>query len=59
MISNLNNQHLSQEQVQEVKTALASLEQALQVLNKNLTPDERNKYGRVNEQKRATKFTQY
>ncbi len=49
-ISNLNNVHLSTEQVETVKTALSSLEQALQVLDINLTPAERVKYGRVNEQ---------
>ncbi len=49
-ISNLNNQHLSQEQEENVKKALQELEQALSMLNINLTPEQRNRYGRVNEQ---------
>ncbi len=50
MISNLNNKHLNDEQVQAVKNALVNLEESLSSINVNLTPDERNKYGRVNEQ---------
>ncbi len=49
-ISNLNNKHLSEEQIATVKKALADLETALVTLDINLTPEERNKYGRVNEQ---------
>lgn len=49
-LSNLNNQHLSQEQITALNEALASLEEALKPLNINLTPEDRNKYGRVNEQ---------
>ncbi len=49
-ISNLNNKHLSEEQVTAVKQALQQLEEALVLLDINLTPEDRNKYGRVNEQ---------
>ncbi len=49
-ISNLNNTHLSEEQIVAVKKALTDLETALVTLDINLTPEERNKYGRVNEQ---------
>lgn len=49
-ISNLNNQHLSDEQIKAINDALTQLETAMQSLNINLTPEDRNKYGRVNEQ---------
>lgn len=49
-ISNLNNVHLTDEQAQAVTNALTALENALQVLQHNLTPEDRNRYGRVNEQ---------
>lgn len=50
-ISNLNNVHLTQEQITAVNEALADLEKALEVLKVNLTSDDCNKYGRrVNEQ---------
>ncbi len=49
-INNLNNTHLSDEQINAVKKILADLENALTLLDINLTPEERNKYGRVNEQ---------
>ncbi len=49
-ITNLNNQHLTKEQKDAVLKALAELEQHLATLNINLTPEDRNKYGRVNEQ---------
>ncbi len=49
-ISNLNNQHLSNNQVEVIQKALGELETQLKVLNFNLTPSDRNKYGRVNEQ---------
>lgn len=50
MITNLNQMHLSEEQVAKVKEALKVLEQELALLYVNLTPEDRNKYGRVNEQ---------
>lgn len=49
-IANLNNVHLTEEQITAVNNALQALEQALEVLKVNLTSDDRNKYGRVNEQ---------
>ncbi|WP_404812608.1 hypothetical protein ACIRNY_03635 [Capnocytophaga canimorsus] len=49
-ISNLNNVHLTDEQVTAVNQALTALEKALDMLKVNLTSDDRNKYGRVNEQ---------
>lgn len=49
-VNNLNNQHLTDEQVKAIKEALTQLETAMQTLNINLTPEDRNKYGRVNEQ---------
>ncbi len=49
-ISNLNNLHLNSEQMEAVKQAVTQLEQQLALLTINLTPDDRNKYGRVNEQ---------
>lgn len=49
-ISNLNNNHLSDEQIKAINDALAQLETAMQSLSINLTPEDRNKYGRVNEQ---------
>lgn len=49
-VSNLNNFHLTEEQKTAVNNALAKLEEALALLNINLTPEDRNRYGRVNEQ---------
>ncbi|EKB59704.1 hypothetical protein [Bergeyella zoohelcum] len=49
-LNNLNNHHLSDEQKEAINEALAKLEQALESLNINLTPEDRNRYGRVNEQ---------
>ncbi len=49
-IKNLNNTHLSEEQKVAAKQALQNLEATLDMLTINLTPEDRNKYGRVNEQ---------
>lgn len=49
-LTNLNNVHLTDEQTQAVNDALAALETALQAFQHNLTPEDRNRYGRVNEQ---------
>ena len=49
-ITNLNNHHLTEVEVNEINTALASLENALASITTNLTPEERQKYGSVNEQ---------
>lgn len=49
-IDNLNNVHLTEEQINAINQALTNLETALKPLKVNLTAEERNKYGRVNEQ---------
>ncbi len=49
-INNLNNAHLTQAQITEIKTALTALETALAPLTVTLTPEERKSYGSVNEQ---------
>ncbi|GIM52918.1 hypothetical protein ACI76O_06715 [Capnocytophaga cynodegmi] len=49
-LHNLNNFHLSEEQMQNINNALTALEKTMELLNVNLTPEDRNKYGRVNEQ---------
>ena len=49
-ITNLNNQHLNDEQVKAINDALTQLETTLKSLNINLTPEDRHRYGRVNEQ---------
>ncbi|GIM58485.1 hypothetical protein [Capnocytophaga canimorsus] len=49
-ISNLNNVHLTDEQITAINEALTQLEGALEVLKVNLTSEDRNRYGRVNEQ---------
>lgn len=49
-INNLNQQHLTQEQVKAISDALTQLETALQPLQINLTAEDRSRYGRVNEQ---------
>lgn len=49
-INNLNNQHLTDAQMEAITQALVQLENALKPLQINLTPEERSKFGRVNEQ---------
>ncbi len=49
-ISNLNNRHFNDQQIEAIKNVLKELETQLEFLVVNLTPEERNKYGRVNEQ---------
>ncbi|MFJ1379913.1 hypothetical protein [Capnocytophaga canimorsus] len=49
-ISNLNNVHLTDEQITAINESLTQLEGALEVLKVNLTSEDRNRYGRVNEQ---------
>ncbi len=49
-ISNLNNQHLTDEQMQKVNDALDTLQKALEPLQIHLSAEERKKYGSVNEQ---------
>lgn len=49
-LTNLNNAHLTQEQKESVNNALTVLEQAFAPLQVKLSPEERKRYGRVNEQ---------
>ena len=49
-ITNLNNKHLTPQQLTEIKTSLTTIEKALSAFTVNLTPDERRKYGSINEQ---------
>lgn len=48
-IFNLNNLHLTKEQIDAIDLALTNLEKALEPVNINLTSEDRRKYGRVNE----------
>lgn len=49
-LTNLNNTHLTAEQLTAAQTALTSLETALAIITVNLTPEDRQKYGSINEQ---------
>lgn len=49
-INNLNNNHLSEAKKNAIKAALSTLENELSELNTNLTAEERQLYGSVNEQ---------
>jgi hypothetical protein len=49
-ITNLNNMHLTTAQLDAIEDALTQLEAALSVLSVNLTSDDRQKYGSINEQ---------
>ncbi|ANI90237.1 hypothetical protein A9P82_13620 [Arachidicoccus ginsenosidimutans] len=49
-ITNLNNLHLTAEQLTAAQDALTQLETTLAVININLTADDRRKYGSINEQ---------
>ena len=49
-LSNLNNVHLNDTQIHAIKQAVVALDNAMQLLQVNLTPEDRNRYGRVNEQ---------
>ncbi|MFB9121181.1 hypothetical protein ACFFUE_08265 [Bergeyella porcorum] len=49
-LNNLRNHHLSEEKVTSVIETLAALENALAEVNLNLTPEDRKKYGSINEQ---------
>ncbi|TDX83111.1 hypothetical protein [Epilithonimonas xixisoli] len=49
-ITNLNNTHLSVAQITAAKDSVAELENALQPINVTLTPEDRKKYGSINEQ---------
>lgn len=50
MITNLNNKHLTEEQVKALQESLTNLETATVSLTVNLTPQERQQYGTINEQ---------
>lgn len=49
-LSNLNNEHLNDPQINAIRQAVTALEGAMQVFQVNLTPEERSRYGSVNEQ---------
>lgn len=49
-ITNLNNTHLTVAQVTDAQNALNQLETALQIINVNLSAEDRQKYGSINEQ---------
>jgi hypothetical protein len=49
-ITNLNNTHLTAAQVDTAKDSLTALETALQNININLSAEDRQKYGSINEQ---------
>jgi hypothetical protein len=49
-ITNLNNTHLTTAEVTAAKDALTALETALAVVNVNLSAEDRQRYGSVNEQ---------
>ena len=49
-ITNLNNTHLTAAQLTDAQDALTQLETALQVINVNLSAEDRQKYGSINEQ---------
>lgn len=49
-LTNLNNAHLTTAQVTAVKEALTELENTLSVVNVTLTPEDRQRYGSINEQ---------
>lgn len=49
-ISNLNNVHLKEEDVSTALNALTDLETALETIKINLSADDRQKYGSINEQ---------
>lgn len=49
-LNNQNSAHLTDQQITTINQALTDLENALKFLQVNLTPEDRNRYGRVNEQ---------
>ena len=49
-LKNLNDTHLSAEQIESINTALAALETALADKQSNLSSEERRKYGSISEQ---------
>ncbi|RXM40866.1 hypothetical protein BOQ62_03525 [Chryseobacterium sp. CH21] len=49
-LTNLNNTHLTEAQLTEAQTALTSLETAMAAIIVNLSAEDRQKYGSINEQ---------
>jgi hypothetical protein len=49
-ITNLNNTHLTTAQATTATTALGALETALAIINVNLSAEDRQRYGSINEQ---------
>ena len=49
-LTNLNNNHLTAAQVTAAQDAITSLETALATINVNLTAEDRQRYGSINEQ---------
>ena len=49
-LTNLNSAHLTEAQVTAAQNALAELENALAIITVQLTPEDRQKYGSINEQ---------
>lgn len=49
-LSNLNNSHLDAAKKTEVINAITALEEALSSLTVSITPEERSRYGSINEQ---------
>ena len=49
-LTNLNSAHLTEAEVTAAQNALAELENALAIITVQLTPEDRQKYGSINEQ---------
>ena len=49
-LTNLNSAHLTEAEVTAAKNALTELENALAIITVQLTPEDRQKYGSINEQ---------
>ena len=49
-LTNLNSAHLTEAQVTAAQNALTELENALAIITVQLTPEDRQKYGSINEQ---------
>ena len=51
-LTNLNSAHLTEAEVTAAQNALTELENALAIITVQLTPEERQKYNNINEQKK-------
>lgn len=49
-LTNLNSAHLTEAEVTAAQNALTELENALAIITVQLTPEDRQKYGSINEQ---------